>query len=228
MGRNLTTSNNQQHAVGQKHAAVDATVVGTLTELTQTRLMRMDQAKPTIETPTGRNLHIGGSAAHADWEVFNAIAGGHVDHVGNANDLSRFADNTFSQVYASHVAEHLDYTAELSLTLNEWKRVLVPGGTILLSVPDLDVLATLILDKERLTLEERFLVMRMIFGGHTDPFDYHYTGLNEEFLTEFLQGAGFTSITRVESLGCFNDTSEMEFVGTRISLNMTARKPATP
>lgn len=106
--------------------------------------------------------------------------------------------------------------------------MLTPGGAILLSVPDLDILASLILDKQRFSLDERFMVMRMIFGGHVNPFDYHYTGLNEEFLTAFLQGTGFAFIARVESLGFFADTSEMEFAGTRISLNMTARKPVTP
>lgn len=78
-----------------------------------------DPTTPNAEEAMERNLHIGGSAAHPGWEVFNAIAGEHVDHVGNANDLSRFADNTFRRVYASHVVEHLDYTAELALTLNE-------------------------------------------------------------------------------------------------------------
>lgn len=172
-----------------------------------------------------RNLHIGGSAAHSGWEVFNAIAGEHVDHVGNANDLSRFDDNTFTRLYASHVVEHLDYTAELALTLSEWRRVMIPGGTIFISVPDLDILSELLLAKERLSLDERFMVMRMMFGGHIDAFDYHYTGLNEEFLAEFLRITGFDSIERVNSLGFFADTSEMEYKGTRISLNMTARKP---
>lgn len=184
-----------------------------------------DQTTLNAEEAMERNLHIGGSAAHPGWEVFNAIAGEHVDHLGNANDLSRFADNTFQRVYASHVVEHLDYMAELALTLNEWKRVLTPGGTILLSVPDLDILASLILDKQRLSLDERFMVMRMIFGGHVDPFDYHYTGLNEEFLSEFLRISGFIAIERVNSLGFFSDTSEMIYKGTRISLNMTAQKP---
>lgn len=112
------------------------------------------QDQPTLnaDKPIERNLRIGGSFAHTGWEVFNAIVGEHVDHIGNANELSRFNVNTFSRVYASHVVEHLDYTAELALTLNEWKRVLAPGGAILLSVPDLDTLSTLILDKECLAL----------------------------------------------------------------------------
>ncbi|MCT0212101.1 MULTISPECIES: class I SAM-dependent methyltransferase [Synechococcales] len=175
-----------------------------------------------------RNLHIGGTSPSAGWEILNAIPAEYVDHVGNANDLSRFADGTFSKIYASHVVEHLDYSSEIAMTLAEWRRTLQPGGSLYISVPDMDILAGLFLEKNLLNLEERFMVMRMIFGGHIDAFDYHLTGLNEEFLSEFLKSAGYTSITRVESLKIFHDTSEMEFKGVRISLNVRAKNPENP
>ena len=171
-----------------------------------------------------RRLHIGGTTKSDGWEVLNANPASYVDHVCNANDLSRFADDTFIEMYASHVVEHLDYIGELPNTLKEWNRVLVPGGKIFISVPDLDVLATLILDKNKLTIHERFFVMRMMFGGHVDKYDYHVTGLNAEFLTEFLSAAGYTNIRRVQEFGLFNDTSSMLFKGTAISLNMIAEK----
>jgi len=131
-------------------------------------------------------------------------------------------------MYASHVVEHLDYIGELPNTLKEWNRVLVPGGRIFISVPDLDVLAALILDKNKLAIDERFFVMRMIFGGHVDKYDYHVTGLNAEFLTEFLNAAGYINIRRVPKFGLFNDTSSMLFKGTAISLNMIAEKREIP
>lgn len=172
-----------------------------------------------------RNLHIGGTASSPGWEVLNANPAPCVDHVCNANDLSRFESNTFSQVYASHVVEHLDYQGELLATLSGWHRVLQPGGQVSISVPDLDVLSALFLQKGRLTGEERFMVMRMMFGGHVDKFDYHLVGLNEEFLAAFLHQAGYVDIRRVAGFGLFSDTSSMIFKGTAISLNMTARKP---
>lgn len=171
-----------------------------------------------------RRLHIGGTTKSDGWEVLNANPAPYVDHVCNANDLSQFADNTFIEIYASHVVEHLDYIGELPNTLKEWNRVLVPGGKIFISVPDLDVLATLILDKNKLSIDERFFVMRMIFGGHVDKYDYHVTGLNAEFLTVFLNAAGYIKIRRVQEFGLFNDTSSMLFKGTAISLNMIAEK----
>jgi predicted SAM-dependent methyltransferase len=171
-----------------------------------------------------RNLHIGGTIKSDGWEVLNAIPAPYVDHVCNANDLSQFSDNTFAQIYASHIVEHLDYMDEMLATLREWNRVLVPGGKVFISVPDLDVLAKLFLDKVNLTSEERLFVMRMIFGSHADKYDYHSVGLNEEFLAGFLNAAGYVNLRRVKEFGLFNDTSSMQFKGVAISLNMIAEK----
>jgi predicted SAM-dependent methyltransferase len=178
-------------------------------------------SKPAREAGA-RRLHIGGKVAAPGWEVMNAIPGPHVDHVGDAADLSRFADRTFSVIYASHVVEHFDYRDELARTLREWHRVLAPGGLLHVSVPDLDILCRMMLEREKLSVNERFMVMRMMFGGHVDEWDHHSSGLNMEFLTFFLHRSGFKKITRVTSFGLFKDTSEFAFKGTRISLNLTA------
>ena len=175
-----------------------------------------------------RKLHIGGKVKSGGWEVLNANPAPYVDHVCNANDLSRFADNTFAEIYSSHVVEHFDYTGELQNALKEWNRVLMPGGKVFISVPDLDVLAKLILEKKVLSKSERFFVMRMIFGGHVDKYDYHIVGLNEEFLTEFLNAAEYVNIRKVQKFGYFNDTSSMLFKGVAISLNMIAEKRPYP
>lgn len=155
----------------------------------------------------------------------DAQAGPHVDHVGNANDLSRFGNGTFAALYASHVLEHFDYMGELFNTVKEWMRVLEPGGTLYVSVPDLDVLATLFLRKDQFNRDERFEIQRMMFGGHISPYDYHQVGLNAEFLTAFLTGAGFVDVRQVPEFGLFVDTSTMMVGGVPISLNMVAKKP---
>lgn len=171
-----------------------------------------------------RKLHIGGWEKAEGWEILNANPASNVDHVCNANNLSLFSDDTFSEMYASHVVEHLDYKDELDSTLKEWLRVLKPGGRIYISVPDLDVLAQLIISKNKLTLDERFHVMRMLFGGHVDKYDYHVVGLNEDFLKAYLKRAGYVNISKVENFGIFNDTSSMVFKGVAISLNLIAEK----
>ncbi len=171
-----------------------------------------------------RKLHIGGQVRTPGWEVLDANPGPCVDHVGNASDLRRFEDGSFDQIYASHVVEHYDYQNQLLATLKEWYRVLRPAGMLCVSVPDLDVLARLFIDRQLLSAQDRFLVMRMIFGGHIDAHDYHLVGLNEEFLTGYLHGAGFTGMRRVTGFGLFQDTSCLELKNIPISLNMTAVK----
>ncbi len=172
-----------------------------------------------------RKLHIGGKDPRPGWEILDVNPGPHVDHVGDAVDLSRFADGTFGEVYASHVLEHFDYKAGIATALKEWHRVLAPGGVLRLSVPDLDTLAALLLQRERLDVNQRFQVMRMIFGGHVDAHDYHLVGLNQDFLAGFLFAAGFDQLQRVTRHGIFRDTSDMTVAGQPISLNLTARKP---
>lgn len=171
-----------------------------------------------------RKLHIGGQVRATGWEVMDANAGPVVDHVGDARDLGRFGDETFAAVYASHVLEHFDYKDELQGVLREWHRVLAPGGTLYVSVPNLEVLASLFVLKDQLSMQERFDVMRMMFGGHADRWDYHLTGLDGAFLAYFLSEAGFVDLEQVESFGFFEDTSGMSFKGVLISLNVVAHK----
>jgi predicted SAM-dependent methyltransferase len=171
-----------------------------------------------------RQLHIGGTIPAAGWEIFNIVPGEMVDHVGDAQDLSRFDDNTFARIYASHVLEHLDYNEVLERTLKEWRRVLSPGGTLSISVPDLDTLCWLFVHRTMNSVQDRFHLMRMIFGGHMDAHDYHQVGFNEEFLVNFLQVAGFRQISRVAEFDDFEDDSRIKFKGIPISLNMVATK----
>jgi predicted SAM-dependent methyltransferase len=173
-----------------------------------------------------RKLHIGGHVRSPGWEVLNVNPAPYVDHVCNATDLSIFQDATFDEIYASHVVEHLDYVKELAATLKEWRRVLKPGGLIYISVPDLDILAGLLLSKDKLSLKQRWSVMNIIFGGHRDKHDYHVAGLNEEFLRAFLIQAEYANIRKVEEFGLFEDTSTLRFAGVFVSLNMIAEKPA--
>lgn len=172
-----------------------------------------------------RKLHIGGKIKAEGWEILNAVPAPEVDHICNANDLSLFENNTFDEIYASHVLEHFDYNGELQRTLKEWYRVLKPKGKLYVSVPDLDILAQLILEKKQLSITERFHIMRIIFGGHVDQYDYHYVGLNQEFLADILYSTGFIQLIRVQHFGLFNDTSDLTFKGVNISLNIIAEKP---
>jgi predicted SAM-dependent methyltransferase len=174
---------------------------------------------------TPLRLHIGGEHVRPGWTIVNIDpALPNVDVVGSATDLSAFADNSVDEVYGSHVYEHLSYSEELLRAFGEAYRVLKPGGVFKVGVPDLAVLCRLFIEPS-LTRDEQLYVMRMIYGGQTDAFDYHKGGYSLELLGEFLHAAGFREIQRVRDFGLFPDTTTMAFRGVPISLNVQAVKP---
>lgn len=172
-------------------------------------------------TPT--RLHIGGREPREGWKILNIQQRAGVDYVGNCIDLSQFADGSIQELYASHVYEHLSYQGELQRALKEAFRVLVPNGVLRVSVPDFATLCQLAIDP-KLAVNDRFQVMRMMFGGQMDPHDFHRVGLSGELLAYFLKDAGFTQQSQVDEFKLFDDTSSLRMFGRLISLNIEARK----
>jgi len=168
-------------------------------------------------------LHIGGEEVKAGWKILNAQSVPGVDFVGNCRDLTQFADNTVTEIYASHVYEHLGYKNELPQALKEAHRVLVPGGLFRAGVPDLEALCKLFLDPRK-DMEDKYHVMRMIYGGQVDDYDYHYVGLSLEIFADLLSVAGFRHIRRIGDFGLFKDTTVLKFDDVAISLNVMAVK----
>lgn len=185
--------------------------------------MPADNGTDTLAEAQPLRLHIGGQAPKAGWKILNVQPGPHVDFVGSCTDLEQFEDGSVADVYASHVLEHLNYVQELPHTLKEIHRILAPSGQLYVSVPDLERLMQLAAHP-KLGFADRFMVMRMMFGGQTDDYDYHKVGFTWEFLCHFFASAGFPYATRVPEHGIFNDTSSMRFAGELISLNAIAHK----
>jgi predicted SAM-dependent methyltransferase len=169
-------------------------------------------------------LNVGGSHAAEGWTILDINPGPHVDRVGDVRDLSFLAAQSCSEVYASHVLEHLSYQGEISDVLLEFHRILKPGGRLRISVPDLETLCRLFL-KPQMTPRDKYDVMRMIYGGQLDTYDKHLTGMSFEILGDFMHHAGFHQIIQVPSFNLFNDSSEFRFMNVPISCNMQAIKP---
>ena len=173
--------------------------------------------------PAPIRLHIGGHEKREGWTIMDTLAGPNVDIVGNCRDLSQFADGSVEEVYASHVYEHLSYMTELEPALREAFRVLKRGGLFRMGVPNLDVLCRLFV-KFQHSMQVRQELMRRIYGGQTDAYDYHKAGFWFEDLSDMLKEIGFSGVQRVDSFGLFKDTTEQVFDGQRISLNVSAYK----
>ncbi|MBT4938254.1 MAG: methyltransferase domain-containing protein [Rhodospirillaceae bacterium] len=168
-------------------------------------------------------LHIGGLQQKDGWSILNILAGPEVDYTGSCTDLSQFPNNSIEEIYASHVFEHLGHRDELPQALAECYRVLAAGGQLKISVPDLKVLATFFAQSE-LSVNQRYELMLMMFGGQQDEFDFHKVGMFEELLTKYLNHAGFERIQKVEEFNLFDDSSLMRLGDVLISLNLIASK----
>ena len=97
------------------------------------------------------------------------------------------------------------------------------NGKFYISVPDLDILCKIFIDSKT-SLEQKFDVMRIIFGGQIDKFDFHYFGWKIEILANYLNFSGFRKMERVKNFSLFNDTSNYTPWGIPISLNVVAYK----
>ena len=168
-------------------------------------------------------LHVGGEEPKPGWKILNIQDADYVDFVGNCVDLSQFPDATIDEIYASHVFEHLSYQRELSAALSECYRTLRSGGRLYVSVPNLGVLCQIFVS-DAVTDQQRWEIMRIMFGGQLDDYDFHKVGLIETFLATALENAGFTSIERVEEFDLFDDTSKIRLGPHLISLNVIATK----
>lgn len=167
-------------------------------------------------------LHIGGEQVKEGWLIMNAQAKKGVDMIGDISNLDHLDPESVDEIYASHVLEHVPQKKVLD-TLKGIRRVLRPGGKFYISVPDLDILAHSLINPQA-SPNMKFHIMRMMFGGQVDNFDFHYFGWNQLFLYDFLSQAGFSKAERVESFGIFQDTSDYKPYGFGISLNVIATK----
>jgi predicted SAM-dependent methyltransferase len=166
-------------------------------------------------------LHIGGEEIKEGWKILNIQKKPGVDFIGDITDLSQFDDKSVEEIYASHVLEHIGISLVVN-AVNEIFRILKQGGRLYVSVPDLEVLTKLFLAEPE--GGNKYNLMRMIYGGQTDKYDYHYSGFWPDSLYDLLKNAGFASYEKVDFFNIFNDTSSLQIQGVRISLNVVAIK----
>ena len=169
-------------------------------------------------------LHIGGEQSKPGWKILNIQKKDNTDFIGDISNLEQFKDESIEEIYASHVLEHVKHSL-LMKTFLEIFRILKKGGKFYISVPDLFVLTNLFVSVE--SADKRFKIMKMMYGGQVDQYDFHYFGWYEEALSTFLYKSGFKTYAKVENFNIFDDTSSLKFDNKFISLNVVAFKPET-
>lgn len=115
------------------------------------------------------------------------------DVVAIMNDLCQVETNSVEAIYACHVLEHT-HRGTVQEVLEEWHRVLKPGGELRVAVPDFGTIVTLYLDGVHL---ER--LWGLLYGGGKTPWDDHRVIFDYETLCLYLQKAGFHSMCKYDA-----------------------------
>ena len=165
----------------------------------------------------------------ADWVH---IDGGKHEHLNYQSilNLKQFKNNTVSLIYASHVIEYFDQKEVLEL-LKEWNRVMVPGGTLRLAVPDFDIICKLYSSGVHIDKLIGPLYGRMEMDSN---WRYHKTVYDLKSIKEMLKSCGFDNIKRYDwrktEHANFDDHSQAYYphmnkeTGVLISLNVECEK----
>jgi predicted SAM-dependent methyltransferase len=147
-----------------------------------------------------------------------------VDVVADISQRLPFDDGSAELVYASHLLEHFP-TEEVPPLLAEWRRVLRPGGLLLVAVPDREVVASMMVERPGWFTPPHGPWLGVIYGGQKDAYDFHKTGFTAPWLAHLLREAGFREIQRVTRFAeipiADASVSPLPF-GVNVSLNMRA------
>lgn len=109
-----------------------------------------------------------------------------------------FPDGSAEAVRLSHVLEHFPYRTAPTVLL-EAARVLLPGGSIAVGVPDMVGTCRAWLQAHEMprphSLAAKAIVQRHVYGGQFHDGQEHLSGFDAETLADLLDACGFTGIT---------------------------------
>lgn len=147
-----------------------------------------------------------------------------VDIVADVSKTLPLEDGCAEVVYASHLLEHFPHGQTLEL-LRDWRRVLRPGGQLMVAVPNLYVIADMLTNRRGWFTPPHEPWVGAIYGGQKDAYDFHKTGFTAPWLAYLLDQAGFGDVRQVDRFNGIErrDTSHSPYpFGQNLSLNMVA------
>ena len=135
------------------------------------------------------------------------------DIIASITDLSMVVDGSVDAIWSSHNVEHL-HAHQVPVALAEFRRVLKPDGFALVTLPDLQAIATLVVEDK---LDEAAYMspagpitpLDMLFGlrsaiARGNEYMAHRTGFTAQTLGNALLAAGFALVKVTKDKANFN------------------------
>ncbi|MCG6872321.1 MAG: methyltransferase domain-containing protein [Gammaproteobacteria bacterium] len=171
------------------------------------------------EAPVRLNLGCGDKllAGYVNVDAVAQRAGARPDVRCDLRRLEPFADDSVDEILAVHVVEHF-WRWEVEAVLAEWRRVLRPGGRLVLECPDL-------LEACRRLLAEPALAaaagpqgqrsMWVLYGDPAwrDPLMVHRWGYSADSLAQLLAACGFRNCRREPAQFKLREPRDMRVTG---------------
>jgi predicted SAM-dependent methyltransferase len=143
------------------------------------------------------------------------------------NMQGKVEKDSVEEVLASAIFEHLAWPDSFA-ALVEWRRVLQPGGTLKINIPDLELLCSFIIRGI-----STHMCICMLYGGgrRTNPFEAHQFSYTKNMLVDMLKVLGFDDFNIWNSP--INDASNGWGVGDNgekyaLQLNVECKKMHAP
>ena len=158
----------------------------------------------------------------------------HIDYKHSVDRLPMFDDQSADLIYASHTLEYFDQVEVINV-LNDWRRILKPGGILRVGVPDFAALASVYQ-----THKDPGMVIGPLYGRikinapDGERHLFHKMVYDFDSLRVTLEGCGFSDVQRYEwreTIHKDHDDFTQAYIphmeketGTLISLNVEARR----
>jgi predicted SAM-dependent methyltransferase/glycosyltransferase involved in cell wall biosynthesis len=156
----------------------------------------------------GKKLNLGCGGKSVDGFVnVDIYKSPKIEEVFDMGDIP-YLDNTIGAIYSEHALEHVSFE-RVEEVLKEWNRVLIPGGELILYMPDFELCCQEYL---RAPLEHpHFMNTRAWFkytiygiqksqGGEPDEAQFHLSGYSKEEIRVVVERNGFI-VDKIENYG---------------------------
>jgi predicted SAM-dependent methyltransferase len=142
-----------------------------------------------------RGLHLGAAGTKLEGLVNCDLFDPAADRKVDATDLTEFADSSVDLIEHHHMIEHLSLE-QVDRALREWARVLVPGGILVMTCPDLLRVCLVYLKHRAINLirprdYELEYVIRMLVGSQEHEGMFHKSHYDARRMRKLLPEHGF-------------------------------------